>query len=87
MFKEFPFRRNVVVEAEPEQRAQEATPAESSTGAIHFEFPGLALVRSLSSSMKRGERCLTYLWIGALCGLLIMLACILRFASASQEFC
>jgi transposase len=77
----------VTVANQPEQRAQEATPAESSTGAIHIEFQGLALVRSLSSSMKRGERCLTHLWIGAVCGLLIMLACILRFASASQEFC
>lgn len=43
--------------------------------------------RSLTSSMKRGERCSAHLWIGTLCGLLIMLACILRLASASQEFC
>jgi transposase len=34
----------VTVANQPEQRAQEATPAESSMGAIHIEFPGRALV-------------------------------------------
>jgi transposase-like protein len=35
----------VTVTHQPEEeRAQEATPAESSTGAIHIEFPGRALV-------------------------------------------
>ena len=34
----------VTVANQPEQRAQEATRDESSTGAIHIEFPGRALV-------------------------------------------
>ena len=34
----------VTVANQPEQRAQEATHAESSAGAIHIEFPGRALV-------------------------------------------
>lgn len=35
----------VTVANQPGQRAQEATRAESSRGAIHIEFPGRALVR------------------------------------------
>jgi len=34
----------VMVVKQPKQQARAATPAESSTGAIHIEFPGRALV-------------------------------------------